>query len=147
MTLRRLDNIGIVVEDLAESIDFFLELGMELEGKATVGGPVVDAMVGLDGVQCDLAVVRTGDGHGRLELMKFHAPISPAVDHNAPVNALGIRRIMFAVEGIEDIVARLRARGAEMLGELVRYENSHRFCYLRGPGGVIIALAEAVHQN
>ena len=143
----RLDNIGIVVEDMAEAVDFFLELGMELEGKATVGGPAVDAMVGLQGVQCDLAVVRTRDGNGRLELMKFHAPVPPPAGGNEPVNAVGIRRVLFEVDGIEDRIARLRARGAQLLGELVKFEDSYWFCYLRGPGGVIIALVQTVGQG
>ncbi|MCT2585258.1 VOC family protein [Actinophytocola gossypii] len=142
MTIQRMDNVGIVVEDLPAAVAFFLELGLELEGEAPVGGPAVDRLVGLDGVRCDLAVVRTPDGHGRLELMKFHSPAATAGDPDAPVNALGIRRVMFAVEDIEDVLARLRAHGAEPMGELVRYEDDYRLCYVRGPGGIILALAE-----
>lgn len=142
MTIQRMDNVGVVVDDLAAAIAFFLELGLELEGEAPVGGPGVDRLVGLDGVRCDLAVVRTPDGHGRLELMKFHTPAAATAEPNAPANALGIRRIMFAVEDIEDVLARLRAHGAELMGELVRYEDSYRLCYIRGPEGIIVALAE-----
>ena len=142
MTIQRMDNVGVVVDDLTAAIAFFLELGLELEGEAPVGGPGVDRLVGLDGVRCDLAVVRTPDGHGRLELMKFHTPAAATAEPNAPVNALGIRRIMFAVEDIEDVLARLRAHGAELMGELVRYEDSYRLCYIRGPEGIIVALAE-----
>ncbi|GAB3161274.1 VOC family protein [Amycolatopsis stemonae] len=143
MTIERMDNVGIVVDDLKAAIAFFLELGLELEGEAPVEGPSVDRMVGLDGVRCDLAVVRTPDGHGRLELMKFHAPAATTTaEPNAPVNAFGIRRIMFAVTDIEVVVARLRTHGAELIGELVRYEDSYRLCYVRGPEGVIVALAE-----
>lgn len=142
MTIQRMDNVGIVVDDLAAATAFFLELGLELEGEATVEGAGVDRLVGLDGVRCDMAVVRTPDGHGRLELMKFHSPTAAGADSEAPANALGIRRIMFAVEGIEDVLARLRTHGAELIGELVRYEDSYRLCYVRGPEGVIVALAE-----
>lgn len=137
-----MDNVGVVVHDLTAAIAFFLELGLELEGEARVEGPVVDRLVGLDGVRCDLAVVRTPDGHGRLELMKFHTPAATIAEPNAPVNTPGIRRIMFAVDDIEDVLARLRAHGAELMGELVRYEDSGRLCYVRGPEGVIVALAE-----
>jgi catechol 2,3-dioxygenase-like lactoylglutathione lyase family enzyme len=121
---------------------FFLELGLELEGEASVEGASVDRLVGLDGVRCDLAVVRTPDGHGRVELMKFHTPAATTAEPNAPANTLGIRRIMFAVEDIEDVLARLRAHGAELVGQLARYEDSYRLCYVRGPEGIIVALAE-----
>jgi catechol 2,3-dioxygenase-like lactoylglutathione lyase family enzyme len=142
MTIQRMDNVGVVVEDLAAAIAFFLELGLELEGEAAVEGPSVDRLVGLDGVRCDMAVVRTPDGHGRLELMKFHTPAAATAEPNAAVNTLGIRRIMFAVEDIEDVLARLRTHGAELMGELVRYGDSYRLCYVRGPEGIIVALAE-----
>ena len=145
MTIQRMDNVGVVVDDLAAVIAFFLELGLELEGEAPVEGPSVDRLVGLDGVKCDLAVVRTPDGHGRLELMKFHTPAATTAEPNAPVNTLGIRRIMFAVEDIEEVVARLRAHGAELMGELARYEDSYRLCYIRGPEGIIVALAEKLN--
>ena len=141
--LKRMDNVLIVVDDLAAAIAFFVELGMELEGQTTVEGESVDQLVGLDGVRADIAVVRTPDGHGRVELTKFHTP--PAISsepQNAPANTLGIRRIMFAVDGIDDVVARLRTHGAELVGELVRYGDSYRLCNVRGPEGIIIALAE-----
>jgi catechol 2,3-dioxygenase-like lactoylglutathione lyase family enzyme len=145
MTIQRMDNIGVVVDDLAAAIAFFLELGLELEGEATVEGSSVDRLVGLEGVRCDLAMVRTPDGHGRLELMKFHTPAAATVEPNAPVNAFGFRRIMFAVEDIEGVLARLLAHGAEPMGELVPFEGSHRLCYVRGPEGIIIALAEKLN--
>ena len=140
---QRMDNVGIVVDDLAPAVAFFKELGLELEGEAQVEGRSVDCLVGLDGVRADIAMMRTPDGHGRLELTKFHSP--PAVSaepNNAPANTLGIRRIMFAVDDIDDVVARLRAHGAELVGELVQYENSYRLCYVRGPEGILVALAE-----
>ncbi|RSM40195.1 VOC family protein [Amycolatopsis balhimycina DSM 5908] len=143
MTIKRMDNVGVVVDDLAAVTAFFVALGLELEGEATVGGPEVDVLVGLEGVRCDMAVVRTPDGHGRLELMKFHAPAAPAAaERDAPVNAFGLRRIMFAVEDIEAVLARVRPHGTEPVGELVQYGDSHRLCYLRGPEGIIVALAE-----
>jgi catechol 2,3-dioxygenase-like lactoylglutathione lyase family enzyme len=143
MAIKRMDNILIVVDDLEAAIAFFAELGLELEGESTVEGEWVDRIVGLDGVRSDIAMMRTPDGHGRLELDKFHTP--PAVRAepvNAPVNTLGIRRIMFAVDDIEDVLARLQTLGAELIGEVVRYEDSYRLCYVRGPEGIIVALAE-----
>jgi catechol 2,3-dioxygenase-like lactoylglutathione lyase family enzyme len=143
MTIKRMDNVLIVVDDLDAAIAFFVELGMELEGRTTVEGEWVDRTVGLDDVRSDIAMMRTPDGHGRLELDKFHTP--PAVRAepvNAPVNTLGIRRIMFAVDDIEDVLARLQTLGAELIGEVVRYEDSYRLCYVRGPEGIIVALAE-----
>jgi catechol 2,3-dioxygenase-like lactoylglutathione lyase family enzyme len=142
MTIQRMDNVGIVVDDLKAAIAFFVELGLELEGEATVEGQWVDRVVGLDGVRNDIAMMRTPDGHGRLELMKFHAPPATTAEPNAPVNTLGIRRIMFAVEDIEDVLARLQAHGAELVGELVQYEDKYRLSYVRGPEGIIVALAE-----
>jgi catechol 2,3-dioxygenase-like lactoylglutathione lyase family enzyme len=143
MTLQRMDNVLIVVDDLEAAKAFFAELGMELEGEATNEGPWVDSVVGLNGVRSDLAMMRTPDGHGRVELAKFHTP--PAVraePEGAPANALGIRRIMFAVDDIDDVVARLRSHGAELLDEIAQYEDSYRLCFLRGPEGIIIGLAE-----
>jgi catechol 2,3-dioxygenase-like lactoylglutathione lyase family enzyme len=143
MTLQRMDNVLIVVEDLEAAKAFFAELGMELEGEATNEGRSVDLVVGLDGVRCDIAMMRAPDGHGRVELAKFHTP--PAVrsePESAPVNTLGIRRIMFAVEDIDDVVARLRRHGAELVGEIAQYEDSYRLCFLRGPEGIILGLAE-----
>ena len=142
MTIQRMDNVGIVVDDLKAATAFFLELGLELEGEATVEGPSVDRIVGLDGVRSDIAMMRTPDGHGRLELSRFHTPPATAAEPNAPVNTLGIRRIMFAVEDIDDVLARLQAHGAELVGEVVQYEDKYRLCYVRGPEGIMVALAE-----
>ena len=141
--LKRMDNVLIVVDDLEATTAFFAELGMELEGKTTAEGGSVDRVVGLDGVRADIVMMRTPDGHGRVELSKFHTPSAIRSEpQNAPANTLGIRRIMFAVDGIDDVVARLRAHGAELVGELVQYENSYRLCFVRGPEGIIIGLAE-----
>jgi catechol 2,3-dioxygenase-like lactoylglutathione lyase family enzyme len=137
-----MDNVGIVVDDLKAAIAFFVELGLELEGEATVEGQSVDRLVGLDGVRSDIAMLRTPDGHSRLELSKFHTPPATTAEPNAPVNTLGMGRIMFAVDDIEDVLARLQGHGAELVGEVVRYEDSYRLCYVRGPEGIIVALAE-----
>jgi catechol 2,3-dioxygenase-like lactoylglutathione lyase family enzyme len=146
MTVRRMDNVGIVVGDLVAAIAFFVELGLELEGEAPVEGRWVDRVVGLDGVRVDIAMMRTPDGHSRLELTKFHTPAAvSAGPKNAPANTMGIRRIMFAVEDIDDVVARLRAHGAELVGQVAQYENSYRLCYVRGPEGIIVALAEQLN--
>jgi catechol 2,3-dioxygenase-like lactoylglutathione lyase family enzyme len=143
MTILRMDNVLVVVDDLEAAKAFFVELGMELEGQATVEGPSVDRVVGLDGVRSDIAMMRTPDGHGRIELDKFHTPPAISVEpRNAPVNMLGIRRIMFAVDDIEEVLARLRTHGAELVGEVVQYEDQYRLCYVRGPEGIMIALAE-----
>jgi len=143
MTLLRLDNIGIVVDDLAAAIAFFIELGLELEGKAPIEGPYVDRLIALDGVRVDIAMMRTPDGHGRLELTKFHRPAAVRAEpRDAPANALGIRRIMFAVDDIDDVLARLRSHGAVPLGEVTQYEDSYRLCYVRGPEGILVALAQ-----
>jgi catechol 2,3-dioxygenase-like lactoylglutathione lyase family enzyme len=145
MTLKRMDNVGVVVDDLAAAVAFFKELGLELEGEAQVEGRSVDRLIGLDGVLSDIAMMRTPDGHGRVELTKFRRPTADSTEpNNAPPNTLGIRRIMFAVEDIDDVVARLRAHGAELVGELVQYENSYRLCYVRGPEGILVALAEKI---
>jgi catechol 2,3-dioxygenase-like lactoylglutathione lyase family enzyme len=143
MTIRRMDNVLIVVDDLEAAKAFFAELGMELEGQTQVEGDFVDRTVGLDGVRADIVMMRTPDGHGRVELTKFHTP--PAISsepQNAPANTLGIRRIMFAVDGIDDVVARLRTHGAELVGEMAQYEDSYRLCFVRSPEGFIIGLAE-----
>jgi catechol 2,3-dioxygenase-like lactoylglutathione lyase family enzyme len=142
MTLQRMDNVGIVVDDLEAATAFFVELGLELEGEAAVEGRWVDRVVGLDNVRVDIAMVRTPDGHSRLELTKFHTPKAVSAEPNAPPNTLGIRRIMFAVEDIEDVLARLHAHGAQLVGEVEQYEDSYRLCYVRGPEGIIVALAE-----
>src|SRR3954447_25165288 len=143
MAIQRMDNVLIVVEDLEAAKAFFAELGMELDGETTVEGPWAGSVVGLDDVRADVAMMRTPDGHGRVELSKFHTP--PAVRtgaESAPANALGIRRIMFAVDDIDDVVARLRTHGAELVGEIAQYEDIYRLCFLRGPEGIIIGLAE-----
>ena len=143
MTLQRMDNVLIVVEDLEAAKAFFVELGMELEGETQVEGPWADKTVGLTGVRADIAMLRTPDGHGRVELSQFHTP--PAVrdgQENAPANALGMRRIMFAVTDIDDVVARLQGHGAELVDEIAQYEDMYRLCFVRGPEGIIIGLAE-----
>jgi catechol 2,3-dioxygenase-like lactoylglutathione lyase family enzyme len=140
--LQRMDNIAIVVDDLAAAKAFFTELGMELEGETTLEGSVVDRLIRLDGVRTDIAMMRAPDGPVRIELTKYQTPASPGGDQPAPVNALGMHRIMFAVHDIDDILDRLKPHGAELVGELVRYEDSHRLAYLRGPAGIIVALAE-----
>ena len=143
MTLKRMDNVLIVVDDLEAAKAFFVALGMELEGEMPVEGRLVDRVVGLENVRCEIAMMRTPDGHGRLELTKFHAPAAVrTAPKNAPVNTLGIRRIMFAVEDIEDVLARLRTHAAELVGELEQYEDSYRLCYVRGPEGIIVGLSE-----
>jgi catechol 2,3-dioxygenase-like lactoylglutathione lyase family enzyme len=143
MTIRRMDNVGIVVDDLEAAIAFFVELGMELEGKAQIEGLWADRTVGLDGVRCDIAMMQTPDGHGRLELAKYLTPAAiGAQPQNPPHNTLGMHRVMFAVDDIEDVVARLRTHGAELIGEVAQYEDSYRLCYVRGPDGIIVALAE-----
>jgi catechol 2,3-dioxygenase-like lactoylglutathione lyase family enzyme len=143
MALRRMDNVLIVVEDLEAAKAFFAELGMELEAETPVEGPWVDSVVGLEGVRAEIAMMRAPDGGSRVELTKFHAP--PAVraePESAPANALGIRRIMFAVDDIDDVVARLGNHGAEPVGEIAQYEEVYRLCFLRGPEGIIVGLAE-----
>jgi catechol 2,3-dioxygenase-like lactoylglutathione lyase family enzyme len=141
-----MDNVLIVVEDFEAAIAFFVELGMDLEGEAPVEGRWVDRVVGLDDVRQNVAMMRTLDGHGRLELTKFHHPTAVSAEpKNAPVNTLGIRRIMFAVEDIEEVLARLRAHGAELVGELEQYDDSFRLCYVRGPEGIIVALAQQLN--
>jgi catechol 2,3-dioxygenase-like lactoylglutathione lyase family enzyme len=137
-----MDNVGIVVDDLKAATAFFVELGLELEGEATVEGQWVDRVVGLDGVRCDIAMLRTPDGHGRLELSKVHTPPATTAQPNAPVNTLGYLRVMFAVDDIDAVVASLRAHGAELVGEVVQYEDKYRLCYVRGPEGILVALAE-----
>ena len=143
MTLQRMHNVLIVVEDLEAAKAFFAELGMELEGETQVQGPAVDRTVGLEYVRADIAMMRPPDGHGRVELTRYHTP--PAVraePQSAPANALGIRRIMFAVEDIDDVVDRLRGHGGELVGEIAQYEDQYRLCFLRSPEGFVIGLAE-----
>ena len=143
MALKRMDNILIVVEDLEAAKAFFAELGMEVEGETTVEGPWADKVVGLDGVRADITMLRTPDGHGRVELSRFHSP--PAVrvaPEDAPSNALGLRRIMFLVDDLDDTIARLRGHGAELVDEVAQYEDLYRLCFLRGPEGIVIGLSE-----
>jgi catechol 2,3-dioxygenase-like lactoylglutathione lyase family enzyme len=143
MTIRRMDHFGVVVDDLEAAIAFFLELGMEVEGKRPVEGRWVDRVSGLDDVRVDIAMMRTPDGHGRLELTKFHTPAAVSAEpKNAPANTLGLRSVMFAVDDIEDVLTRLHAHGAELVGEVAQYEDIYRLCYVRGPEGIIVALAE-----
>ena len=143
MTIQRMDNVGIVVDDLDAAVAFFTELGMEVEGKAKVEGLWADRAVGLDGVRSDIAMMRTPDGHGKLELAKYHTPaLSGAVP--GPPNTLGQHRVMFAVDDIDDTVTRLRAHGAELLGDVAQYESTYRLCYVRGPAGIIVGLAEQI---
>ncbi|HEX4115324.1 MAG TPA: VOC family protein [Solirubrobacteraceae bacterium] len=138
-----MDNVGIVVEDLDAAIAFFAELGMELEGKAQIEGLWADRTVGLEGIRGDIAMMRTPDGHSKLELTKYHAPAAVGAEQEyQPPNTLGLHRVMFAVDDIDDTVARLCPHSAELLGEVAQYKNSYRLCYLRGPAGIIVALAE-----
>ena len=144
VTLQRMDNVGIVVESLDAAISFFAELGLELEGRATIEGEWAGRVTGLGDQRVEIAMMRTPDGHGRLELSRFLTP-PPVADHrNAPVNALGYLRIMFAVDDIDDTLARLRKRGAQLVGEVVQYEDVYRLCYIRGPEGLLIGLAEQI---
>ncbi len=143
MAIQRMDNVLIVVDDLDAAKAFFAELGMELEGETQVEGDWVGRVIGLDDVRADIALLRTPDGHGRVELTKFHTPAAVSGQpESAPANTLGIRRIMFAVDDIDDVVARLRGHGAELVGDIARYEDAYRLCYVRGPEGIIIGLAE-----
>ncbi|HEY3801806.1 MAG TPA: VOC family protein [Kofleriaceae bacterium] len=141
MTIRRMDNVAIVVDDLAAAVAFFGELGMTLDGQMRVEGDWVDRIVGLRGTRSEIAMMRTPDGHSRLELTKYHAPAAGRVEPQ-PANTLGLHRVMFAVDDIDDAVSRLRRHGAELVGEVVQYEHSYRLCYLRGPAGIIVALAQ-----
>jgi catechol 2,3-dioxygenase-like lactoylglutathione lyase family enzyme len=144
MTIQRMEHVGIVVDDLASAIDFFVQLGLELQAEVPVEGGWVDRIVGLDGVRADIAMLQTVDGHGRLELTKFHAPSAHGGNRNEPANTHGIRHVSFAVKGIEAVVAGLRARGVKLVGQLERYENSYLLCYVRGPEGIIVELAEKI---
>ena len=148
MTLQRMDNVLIVVEDLEAVKAFFVELGMEVEGETQVEGPAVDATVGLHGVRADITMLRAPDGHGRVELSRFHTPAAIRSEpEDAPANTLGIRRIMFSVADIDDVVSRLRGHGAELVGEMAQYEDAYRLCFMRGPEGIIIGLAEQLGQD
>jgi catechol 2,3-dioxygenase-like lactoylglutathione lyase family enzyme len=142
MTVKRMDNVGIVVENIGTAIDFFTELGLELEGRATIEGEWAGRITGLGDQHVEVAMMRTPDGHSRLEISRFIKPSVVADHRSAPVNALGYLRVMFAVEDLTDTLARLRNRGAELVGEVVQYENSYRLCYIRGPEGILIGLAQ-----
>jgi catechol 2,3-dioxygenase-like lactoylglutathione lyase family enzyme len=139
-----MDHVGIVVDDLAAATAFFLELGLTLQGEGQVEGGWVDRVVGLEGVRVEFAMVETPDGHGRLELVKFHSPSGPGGDGHAPANTLGLRHITFEVDDIDAAVATVRARGGELVGEVENYEDIYRLCYVRGPEGIIVELAERI---
>jgi len=139
-----MDHVGLVVDDLAAATAFFVELGLELLGEGQVEGGWVDRVVGLEGVRAEIAMLQTPDGHGRLELTRFHAPSGRGGNRHAPANTPGIRHVAFAVDDIDAVVASLRARGAELVGEVERYEDRYRLCYVRGPEGIIVELAERI---
>ncbi|AKU21552.1 VOC family protein [Massilia sp. NR 4-1] len=147
MTVKRMDNVGIVVENLDAAIDFFSELGLNLEGRAPIEGDWADGVTGLHGMRVEIAMLRTPDGHSRLELSRFLAPPVAADHRNAPVNALGYLRVMFTVEDIDDTLERLSKRGAKLVGSVVRYEDAYRLCYIRGPEGILIGLAEELGRS
>ena len=143
MALKRMDNVGIVVEDLVATVEFFRELGLELEGQATVEGEWAERVTGLHPMHVEIAMMRTPDGHGRLEISRFLTPPTVADHRNAPVNALGYLRVMFALDDIDETLARLREHGAQLVSdEVVQFENTNRLCYIRGPEGLLIGLAE-----
>ena len=142
MAILRMDHVGVVVEDLAAALAFFVELGLELEGEAAVGGDWADQLLGLDGVRADIAVVRTPDGHTRVELSTFRTPVATSTAPRAPMNTPGIPRLTFAVDAVDDVLDRLRPHGAELVGEVAQYEEIYRYCYVRGPAGVVIGLVE-----
>ncbi|EYD76535.1 Glyoxalase family protein [Rubellimicrobium mesophilum DSM 19309] len=142
MALKRMDNVGIVVEDLGAAVDFFRELGLELEGRATIEGEWAGRVTGLGEQRVEIAMMRTPDGHGRLELSRFLAPPVVADHRAAPVNALGYLRVMFAVDDLDATLERLRPRGAQLVGEVVQYQDTYRLCYIRGPEGLLIGLAQ-----
>ena len=146
MALKRLDNVAIVVNDLDAAIAFFEELGLEVEGRATVEGELVDRLIALQGTRSEIAMMRTPDGHGRVELTSYLHPAAVGPDpRGEPANRRGMSRIMFTVDDIDDAVGRLQARGGELVGEIVQYEHSYRLCYLRGPEGIILALAQEIN--
>jgi catechol 2,3-dioxygenase-like lactoylglutathione lyase family enzyme len=144
MTIKKLEHVGIVVDDLPAAIEFFVELGLEPGGKGEVEGSWVERIIALNDVKAELAMLRTPDGHGEIELVKFHSPPTQTGDPHAPANAPGLRHLAFLVEDIDAVVAGLQARGTELVGELVRYEDSYRLCYVRGPEGIIVELAEKI---
>ena len=146
MTVKRMDNVGIVVESLDTAISFFAELGLELEGRATIEGEWAGRVTGLRDQRVEIAMMRTPDGHSRLELSRFLTPPAVADHRQAPVNALGYLRVMFTVEDIDDTLTRLRKHGAQLVGEVVKYEDAYRLCYIRGPEGILIGLAEELRS-
>src|SRR4026207_2550112 len=147
MTVKRMDNVGIVVEDIDAAVAFFIELGLELEGRAPVEGEWADGITGLRGLRVEIAMMRTPDGHSRLEISRFLAPPVVADHRSAPVNSLGYLRVMFTVEDLDDTLARLGKRGAKLVGRLVQYEDVYRLCYIRGPEGILIGLAQQLGQQ
>lgn len=147
MTVQRMDNVGIVVEDLDAAVDFFTDLGLELEGRAPIEGDWADGVTGLHRQRVEVAMMRTPDGHSRLELSRFLAPPVVADHRMAPVNALGYLRVMFAVDDLDDTLARLAKRGATVVGRVVQYEDMYRLCYIRGPEGILIGLAQQLVQQ
>ena len=147
MTLKRMDNVGIVVEDLDATVEFFTELGLKLEGRASIEGEWAGRVTGLGNQNVEVAMMVTPDGHSRLELSRFLTPAVVADHRNAPVNALGYLRVMFAVEDIDETLARLRQHGAQLVGEVVQYEDSYRLCYIRGPEGLLIGLAQETSKR
>ena len=142
MTIHRMDHVGVIVQDLEAAVAFFVELGLELEGEAEVGGQWADDLLGLDDVRADIAMVRTPDGHGRVELSKFRSPAATGTGPRAPVETPGIPRLTFVVDDVDDVLDRLRAHGAELVGEVAQYKDTYRYCYIRGPEGIVIGLAE-----
>ena len=144
VTIERMDHVGIVVDDLAGATEFFVELGLEPVGDGSVGGPTVDSIVGLEGVRADLAMLQTPDGHSRVELVKFQSPPLQGDSRHAPANTRGLRHLSFAVDDVDAVLARLQFRGAELVGGLESYGNSYRLCYVRGPEGIIVELAERI---
>jgi catechol 2,3-dioxygenase-like lactoylglutathione lyase family enzyme len=145
MAIQRMDNVGIVVEDMDATVAFFTELGLEVDGKTQVEGPWADQTVGLDGVRCDIVMMRTPDGHSRLELAQYLNPVAvPAVPRNPPHNTIGMHRVMFAVDDLDDVLARIRPHGGELVREVASYGDSIRLCYVRGPGGIFVGLAQEI---
>jgi len=142
MAIKRMDHVSVVVEDLDAAVAFFVELGMEVEGSSPIEGDWVDRVVGIEGVRAEIAMLRTPDGHGRLEVTRFEHPKATTAEPDAPGNTLGLRSVMFTVDDLDEVVARMRAYGTELVGEVAQYEQAYRLCYLRGPQGIIVALAE-----